>query len=85
MASPPAPQPPAGHSKQQDEERPPTKAGHGYSNELRWRSGQGRQPYANQGATEAEPAGLGDEFEAGDRAPYSGNNLEQMRRVRGKP
>ncbi|MEY4713293.1 MAG: hypothetical protein RIS88_2743 [Pseudomonadota bacterium] len=63
----------------------PARAQHGYPNEVRWHTGQGHQPYANQGAEEAPEPNLGDAFEAGDRGPYSGTNQAQMRQVRRKP
>lgn len=61
------------------------RAGHGYSSEVRWTSGQGRQPYANRGPEEAREPNLGDAFEAGDRGVWSGNHRKQMAQVREKP
>jgi hypothetical protein len=72
-------------SKRQEEERPPPRASHGYSSEVRWTSGQGRQPYANQGVQEAEEPNCGDKFDSGDRGKHSGTTLEQMRQARGMP
>lgn len=65
--------------------RPADKAGHGYRNEVNWRSGTGRQPYANQDpATPDDPAAAG-EHEEGNRGVHSGVTLEQMREVKRKP
>jgi hypothetical protein len=61
------------------------RAAHGTPSELSWDGGAGRQPYANQGAEEAEQPGGGDEFAAGDRGELSGRNLEQQDAVRKKP
>ena len=77
--------PAADVSKRQDEERPPSRAGHGYSNEVRWNSGQGRQPYANQGPQEADEPNCGDKYDSGDRGEHSGTTLEQMRQASGTP
>jgi len=60
-------------------------APHGQTSELRWTTGQGRQPYANRGAQEALEPNLGDVFEAGDRGPWSGTHQAQMEQVRQKP
>lgn len=60
------------------------KAEHGAPSEVRWNSGEGRQPYANQGATEAEQTG-GGEFSEGDRGELSGRNQEQLEQVRKLP
>ncbi len=61
------------------------KAAHGTPSELRWETGDGRQPYANQGdAEKGEPNG-GDEFSEGDRGELSGRNLEQLEEVKKKP
>ena len=65
--------------------RGPARAGHGYVNEVRWHSGEGRQPYANRGPQEAAAPNLGDEFEGGDRGAHSGNTLMQMALVKRKP
>ncbi len=58
---------------------------HGPSSEVRWHSGQGRQPYANQGPQEAEEPLCGDRYDSGDRGAHSGATLEQMQQVRGTP
>lgn len=63
---------------------PAPRAGHGYRNEVSWDEGRGRQPYANQGEREAEPAGF-IETEGGDRGAHSGVNLEQTERAKGTP
>lgn len=69
-----------------DGPRPADKAGHGYSNEVKWGTGKGRQPYSNQGAEEApEPSWPVDETAEGDRGAHSGTNLEQMEQVKRKP
>lgn len=60
-------------------------AEHGGRTEVNWDQGKGRQPYANQGAEEAGPAGGGDEFEAGDRGDLSGRNLEQLEQIKKMP
>jgi len=60
------------------------KAGHGARNEVSWKHGEGRQPYANQGAEEGDPA-TGDEFSEGDRGDLSGRNLEQLEQAKKKP
>ena len=65
--------------------RPSGKAEHGYRNEVSWSGGQGRQPYANQGSEEAEPASFGEEFEAGDRGEHSGTHQQQDEQVRKMP
>lgn len=57
---------------------------HGDSTEVTWDGGQGRQPYANQGAEEQGPA-TGTEAEAGNRGERSGRNLEQLEQVKGVP
>jgi len=64
---------------------PEPKAGHGYRNEVNWRSGEGRQPYANQGSSEAEPPNLGDEVEGGNRGEHSGKALDELGQAKGKP
>ena len=61
------------------------RAGHGTPSEVSWDAGAGHQPYANQGAEEAEQTGGGDEFADGDRGELSGRNLEQQDAVRKKP
>ncbi len=60
------------------------KAEHGLPSEVSWNDGAGRQPYANQGPEEAEPA-FGGEAREGDRGQWSGRNLEQLEQVRRKP
>ncbi len=61
------------------------RAAHGYRNEVSWRSGQGRQPYANQDpGAPPSPAAL-PEAEQGDRGAHSGVHQQQVRDVRGKP
>ena len=77
--------PTADVSKRQDEDRPASRAGHGYSNEVRWSTGQGRQPYANQGPQEAEETNCGDKYDSGNRGARSGNTLEQMREAKAIP
>jgi hypothetical protein len=64
--------------------RGPGKAEHGASSEVRWKSGQGRQPYANQGAQEAPPP-EGTEVAEGNRREHSGANIEQLEQVKKKP
>lgn len=73
-------------SKSTDDSAPPApKAEHGTPSEVTWRSGQGRQPYANQGSEEGgEPAATG-EFAEGDRGELSGRNLDQLEQVKKKP
>ena len=57
------------------------KAEHGAPSEVTWKSGKGRQPYANQ-----EEAGThGAEFADGDRGELSGRNQEQFEQVKRKP
>ena len=65
--------------------KPPARAQHGYINEVRWRGGQGRQPYANRGEEESAPPVAAQEVEGGDRGEHSGNALENLRQVRQKP
>ena len=60
------------------------KAEHGAPSEVRWNSGAGRQPYANQGPAEAGQTG-GGEFSEGDRGELSGRNQEQLEQVRKTP
>lgn len=64
--------------------RPPSKAEHGYRNEVSWSTGKGRQPYANQGEIEAGPAGA-PEFEGGERGEHSGKAMDDLERVKQKP
>ncbi len=61
------------------------RAGHGDSSEVRWHSGQGRQPYANRGFEEEREPNLGDAFEAGNRGLHAGVTLEQTRQVKQRP
>ena len=77
--------PTADPSKRQEEDRPACRAGHGYSNEVRWSTGQGRQPYANQGPQEADAPNCGDTYDSGNRGAHSGTTLEQMREARAIP
>ncbi|HSW21095.1 MAG TPA: hypothetical protein VLJ86_27980 [Ramlibacter sp.] len=65
--------------------RPAGKASHGASSEVKWQSGQGRQPYANQGEAEGPEANLGNAFPAGDRGEHSGANIDQFEQVKKKP
>jgi hypothetical protein len=60
------------------------KAEHGVPSEVTWRGGAGRQPYSNQGPSEAEQPGPG-EVSEGDRGELSGRNLEQLEQVKTKP
>ena len=69
-------------------------ARHGYRNEVNWEGGsgrmgipqlKGRQPYSNQGAQETPSPAAGEEYLAGDRAERSGQNLDQLERVKRKP
>ena len=68
-------------------------ARHGYRNEVNWEGGssrmgippmKGRQPYGNRKAQESSPA-AGEEYLAGDRAERSGQNQDQLERVKSKP
>jgi hypothetical protein len=58
------------------------KAEHGAPSEVTWKSGKGRQPYANQ---EGETGTHGGEFAEGDRGELSGRNQEQFEQVKRKP
>lgn len=60
------------------------KAEHGAPSEVTWKSGKGRQPYANQEAVETGATHRG-EFAEGDRGELSGRNLEQLEQVKRKP
>ena len=60
------------------------KAEHGAPSEVTWRGGAGRQPYSNQGPSEAGEPGMG-EISEGDLGELSGRNLEQLEQVRKKP
>jgi len=67
-------------------QRPDDKADHGARSEVTWNGDEGRQPYANQGAREAEePNAPDDEVPEGDRGESSGRNLEQLAEVKKKP
>ena len=67
-------------------QKPGDKADHGVRNEVSWEGGKGRQPYANQGAQEAEePNAPDDEVPEGNRGESSGRNLEQLAEVKKKP
>jgi hypothetical protein len=61
------------------------KARHGYRNEVNWEGGSGRQPYSNQGRQETPSPAAGEEFAEGNRAERSGQNLDQLERVKRKP
>ncbi len=67
----------------------PSRAGHGYRNEVSWDSdqgeGQGRQPYTNQPEGAGIPPSALPEAPCGDRGAHSGVNQEQMEQVRGTP
>lgn len=60
------------------------KAEHGAPSEVTWRGGAGRQPYGNQGPSEAGEPGIG-EVSDGNRGELSGRNLEQLEQVKKKP
>ena len=73
-------------TKQEDpKDRPAGRAGHGYSNEVKWDGGQGRQPYSNQGSEESEQPNLELEDPEGNRGAASGTNLDQLEQVKKKP
>ncbi len=61
------------------------RAGHGYRNEVSWRSGQGRQPYTNQEPGVPEDPACAGEIEQGDRGILSGVTQAQMEALRRKP
>lgn len=63
----------------------PARAGHGYRNEVSWRSGRGRQPYANQAPDAPHPPTALPEAEQGDRGEHSGVHQQQARDARGTP
>lgn len=66
--------------------QPPDKAEHGARTEVTWDGGAGRQPYANQGAREADEPNAGDdELPEGDRGEMSGRNQEQLAAVKKRP
>lgn len=60
------------------------KALHGGQSEVTWDSGQGRQPYANQG-TEEIGAATGTSYEAGNRGALSGRTQEQLAKAKADP
>jgi hypothetical protein len=62
-----------------------THAEHGTPSEVSWDGGAGRQPYANQGPEEAEPATGSDGVEDGDRGERSGRTVEQLEQVKKMP
>lgn len=69
-----------------EDPRPPGKAEHGSRNEVNWDEGRGAQPYANQpGGPGAEHLPGAAEAPEGDRGRHSGENLEQLDRVKRKP
>jgi len=59
------------------------KAEHGAPSEVTWKSGKGRQPYANQSG--GEPPTHGGEYAEGDRGERSGRNQEQLEQVKNDP
>ncbi len=61
------------------------RAEHGTPTELSWTTGEGRQPYANQGDAEKGEPSRGDEFIEGDRGELSGRNQEQLDEVKKTP
>ncbi len=61
------------------------RAGHGYRNELSWRSGQGRQPYTNQEPGVPEDPACAGEIEQGDRGIHSGVTQAHMKALLQKP
>lgn len=73
-------------NKTSDTPAQPQKAEHGASSEVTWDGGAGGQPYANQGAREAqEPSAPDDEVPEGNRGELSGRNQEQLDEVKKKP
>ena len=74
-------------------------ARHGYRNEVNWEGGSGRrgetglgqrkltgrQPYGNQGEEETPSPAAADEVPEGNRGERSGENLDQLDRVKRKP
>ena len=76
----------------------PGQAHHGYRNEVNWEGGSGRhgepsmgraqftgrQPYGNQDAAGSGPA-AGGGYAQGNRAEQSGQNLDQLERVKRRP
>jgi hypothetical protein len=64
----------------------PGQAEHGAPSEVTWDGGEGLQPYANQGAREAdEPNPSDDEVPEGNRGELSGRNQEQLDEVKKMP
>ena len=61
------------------------KARHGYRNEVTWEGGSGRQPYSNQGVQETPGSAAAGDVEEGNRGEQSGENLDQLEAVKGKP
>ena len=73
-------------SKPRKADDKPVKAPHGPRSEVNWEGGSGRQPYANQGSTEAEePNAPADHVAEGNRGKSSGRNLEQLDEAKRKP
>jgi len=60
-------------------------ARHGYRNEVNWEGGSGRQPYSNQGRRETPSPAAGEDAPEGNRTTRSGNNQDQLERVKRKP
>jgi hypothetical protein len=60
-------------------------AQHGYRNEVNWGSGEGRQPYSNQGTEETPSPAAGAEEPQGNRGERSGRTQEQLEQVKTKP
>lgn len=60
-------------------------ARHGYRNEVSWGTGDGRQPYSNQGSEETPSPAAGAEEVEGNRGERSGRNLDQLEQVKRKP
>lgn len=60
-------------------------AKHGYRNEVTWGTGDGRQPYSNQGSEETPSPAAGAEEAEGNRGERSGRTLEQLEQVKTKP
>jgi len=57
-------------------------AKHGFRNEVSWGSGDGRQPYTNQGDEETPSPAAGAEEAQGNRGDRSGRTLEQLEQVK---
>ena len=74
-------------------------ARHGYRNEVNWEGGsgrhqepplghgqlKGRQPYSNQGKHETPSPAAAEDYPEGNRAERSGQNLDQLERVKTRP